>query len=78
MDPFTLTYFGIILPIAVLASVFFIIRFKRNYRSQLKNFKADEIAARSRRQQESPRDNTEAFDIEIDAPAPRRTSSDGE
>jgi hypothetical protein len=82
MDPFTLTYFGIILPIAALATAVIIIRFRRNYRSQLKNYKADEMALQSRQPEEerrgTARKEPEAFDIDIDAPSPRNTSADGE
>lgn len=44
MDPLSLTYFFIILPIAVLASAYFVMRFRSKYRKQMKNYKADELA----------------------------------
>ena len=70
MDPFTLTYFGIVLPLAIIAAAYVIYRFRRKYRNQLRNYKADELATRTKFESRAPRTEHEAFDI--DDVSPRR------
>lgn len=74
MDPFTLTYFGIILPVALIAATYVIYRFRKKYRNQLRNYKADELATRTKHQYRAPRAEHQAFDI--DDVSPQRADGD--
>lgn len=75
MDPISLIFFAVILPMAALFSAIFIIRFRRNYRSTLKSYRSDEA---SYRKSTSSGSNTQAEALESDAPEPRASTVDGE
>jgi len=45
MDPLSLAYFAVLLPLAFAYAAYVIIRFRGRYKAQLKSVKADDLAA---------------------------------
>lgn len=67
MDPISLIFFAVILPVSALFSAYVIWRFRRNYRTQLKSYKAQEQATALDSETGSRgNDNTSAFVIDLD------------